>query len=83
MDFIVDFLISRDHFVITDPLTKMLRYIPMDKMDAAATARAFYLWVWKDFDFSITRTQFVSEFWYELSPQVSGEPNASVKRHSV
>lgn len=79
MDFIVGLPVSKDHFgrrctnilVVTDRLTKMVRYIPMDKMDALSTARAFYLWIWKDFGFPLTTisdrgTQFVSDFWYEL-----------------
>ena len=43
----------------------------MDSIDSLATARAFCLWIWKDFGFptsifSDRGTQFTSEIWYEL-----------------
>ena len=79
MDFVVALPLSIDHYgqecvnilVITDRLTKMVKYIPMDGITAEDTARAFYLNVWKDHglpcDFITDRgTQFESHFWHEL-----------------
>ena len=50
MDFIVGLSLSLDHFerdytnilVVVDRLSKMVKYIPMDEMDAVTTAKAFY-----------------------------------------
>ena len=54
--------------IITDRLTKMVKYILIDGIIAEDIVKAFYLYVWKDHDllsFIITDrgTQFNNHFW--------------------
>ena len=36
--------------IVTDRLTKMVKYILMDGITAEDTAKAFYLHIWKDYN---------------------------------
>ena len=57
MDFVVNLPLSIDHYnqecvnilVVTDRLTKKVKYILMNGITAEDTARAFFLYVWKDY----------------------------------
>ena len=75
MDFVIGLPLSKDYYsrecvnilIITDRLTKMIKYIPMDEITAEETAKAFYLHVWKDHGLpssiiSNRGTQFESHF---------------------
>ena len=79
INFIVDLSLSLNHFerdyinilVVVDRLFKIIKYILMNKMNVETIVKVFYLWVWKDHDFSIIiifdrDIQFEFEFWYEL-----------------
>ena len=94
MDFSVGLPVSQGHFgrdctnilIVTDQLIKMLRYIPTDEMDALTTAQAFYLWIWKDFDFPINTifdrgTQSMSDFLHELCHLAGTQTNLSTAFH--
>ena len=94
IDFVVGLPLSNDYYgrkcinimVVTDRLTKMVKYIPMDGISAEDTAKAFYLYIWKDYGFPISitsdrGTQFENHFWNELCQRVGVKANLSTAFH--
>ena len=94
MDFVVSLPLSSDYYgqkcvnmlVVTDRLTKMVKYIPMDGITAEDTAKAFYLHVWKDHGLPATivtdrGTQFESHFWDQLCERIGVKASLSTAFH--
>ena len=59
MNYIINLFFNKNHFdrkcinilIVIDRLIKMIKYIFINKIDVIFTARVFYLWIWKNYDF--------------------------------
>ena len=77
MNYIINLLFNKNYFdrnyinilIVIDRLIKMIKYIFINKIDVIFTTRVFYLWIWKNYDFSTIiisdrDIQFKFDFWY-------------------